>query len=236
MKPSGTKPSGLSDSVESLVAHERLPPAQPEEVRARVLSRAHEAVLQGPPVAPALSAARTGGSQTLVASTAALAVAAGIAATVWLMRSSEPSLPPPAAKAQATLATPPAAPPELAPVPEADSAASVPAPSEKPEPAASSLSAGSSRQENALEEIQLLSRARQADARRDYSDVLSVLADHERDFPAGRLSEEREVLRVRALVGLGRSDQARRAGARFRRQFPRSVLLHKVDEMLASLP
>jgi outer membrane protein assembly factor BamD (BamD/ComL family) len=81
-----------------------------------------------------------------------------------------------------------------------------------------------------------LSRARQADARRDYAEVLSVLSEHERTFPAGRLSEEREVLRVKALVGLGRTDQARRTAARFRRQFPKSVLLHKVDEMLASKP
>ena len=40
----------------------------------------------------------------------------------------------------------------------------------------------------------------------------------------------------KALVGLGRTDQARRTAARFRRQFPKSVLLHKVDEMLASKP
>jgi hypothetical protein len=103
-------------------------------------------------------------------------------------------------------------------------------------PAPSVRPTAKSQQESGSEEIQLLSRARKADARHDYAEVLSVLSEHERTFPAGRLSEEREVLRVKALVGLGRTDQARRSAARFRRQFPKSVLLHKLDEMLASTP
>jgi hypothetical protein len=94
----------------------------------------------------------------------------------------------------------------------------------------------SSREGSRLEEIKLLSRARRADARGDYPQVLLVLSEHERGFPAGRLSEEREVLRVKALVGLGRAEEARRAAARFRRQFPRSVLLHTVDAMLPLRP
>jgi hypothetical protein len=81
-----------------------------------------------------------------------------------------------------------------------------------------------------------LTRARQSDTRGDYIDVLAVVAEHEHSYPAGRLSEEREVLRVKALVGLGRGDEARHAAAKFRRQFPRSVLLQTIDEMLASLP
>jgi hypothetical protein len=85
-----------------------------------------------------------------------------------------------------------------------------------------------------LEELRLLVRARKADARGEYLSVLSVLAEHERGFPSGRLSEEREVLRVKAMVGLGRTGEARQVGANFRRQFPQSVLLHKVDEMLSA--
>jgi hypothetical protein len=37
------------------------------------------------------------------------------------------------------------------------------------------------------------------------------------------------------LVGLRRGGEARQVAANFRRQFPRSVLLHKIDDMLASL-
>jgi hypothetical protein len=81
----------------------------------------------------------------------------------------------------------------------------------------------------------LLVRARQADARQEYLSVLSVLAEHERRHPAGRLTEEREVLRVKALVGLGRGGEARKVAARFRRDFPRSVLLRKIEDMLVSL-
>jgi hypothetical protein len=89
---------------------------------------------------------------------------------------------------------------------------------------------------NGIEEIRLLDRARQSDARGDYASVLAIAADHERSYRDGRLAEEREVLRVKALVGLGRGDSARHVAARFRRQFSRSVLLPTIDDMLASLP
>lgn len=62
--------------------------------------------------------------------------------------------------------------------------------------------------------------------------MLDLVTQHAQKFPRGRLAEEREVLRVKALVGLGRGEQAQKAAARFRRSFPRSVLLHKVDEMV----
>jgi len=85
-------------------------------------------------------------------------------------------------------------------------------------------------------ELELLTRARHADARGDYASVLASANEHERSYPNGRLSEEREVLRIKALVALGRVSEARGAAAKFRRQFPRSVLLQKVDGMLSSLP
>ena len=99
----------------------------------------------------------------------------------------------------------------------------------EPLPARPAISA---RAGDALDELALLARARQADARGEHAKVLSLVAEHAQKYPGGRLSEEREVLRVKALVGLGRAEQARQAAARFRRQFPRSVLLHKVDEMV----
>jgi hypothetical protein len=48
------------------------------------------------------------------------------------------------------------------------------------------------------------------------------------------LSEEREALRVKALLGLGRTAEAQRAGAAFRASFPRSALLGRIEEMLGS--
>jgi hypothetical protein len=43
-------------------------------------------------------------------------------------------------------------------------------------------------------------------------------------------------LRVKALAGLGRTDEARRAARAFRARFPRSVLLPAVSQMPASEP
>jgi hypothetical protein len=79
-------------------------------------------------------------------------------------------------------------------------------------------------------ELGLLQRARTAVASRAFSTALDAIAEHQRRFPRGRLQEEREALRVKALLGLGRNDDARRAGERFRERFPRSVLLPRIEE------
>jgi hypothetical protein len=230
--------SSLSPSVEALVAHERLPPPQPADVRARLLSRAEEATLQGPPPPPSPRGAPTGIAQPLLVSSAV--VAAGIVAALYFTGPATPSAPPRAGASVAS-ATPAGVPAHAAPVavssPAPEAPLSATPPTAVAETSASPLRpAASSRREAGLEEIELLSRARHADARGDYAGVLSTTAEHERLYPSGRLSEEREVLRVKALVKLGRADPARRAAAKFHRRFPESVLLHKVDEMLASMP
>jgi hypothetical protein len=48
------------------------------------------------------------------------------------------------------------------------------------------------------------------------------------------LAEERDALRIRALVGAGRTPEARRAAAAFANRFPRSVLLPRLKEMLSA--
>jgi hypothetical protein len=73
-------------------------------------------------------------------------------------------------------------------------------------------------------ELQLLSRARKALAAGKYSSTMSLIRAHEQRFPAGQLSEEREALRVKALRGMGRERDARRAASDFKQRFPRSVL------------
>ncbi|HEY3494005.1 MAG TPA: hypothetical protein VGK73_04935 [Polyangiaceae bacterium] len=242
----GSRSSSLSPSVEALLAEERVVPPQAEEVRARLLSRAQEAVKLGAPAPPAT---RAGVSRRFLTAAAGVAAVAGIAAAFELsggadtglpadtpavtQSSSAPSRPVPAAVSgsAAPLGAAPAPAPRGEPAP-APTTSSTPPAAREVAPSAGPSSATN----RGIEELELLSRARQADARSDYTTVLNVLTAHERSFPAGRLSEEREVLRVKALVALGRGEQARRAAARFRRQFPRSVLLRKVDGMLASLP
>ena len=79
-------------------------------------------------------------------------------------------------------------------------------------------------------------QARAAVARGDFEGALSATVEHARRFKNGRLVEEREALRVKALVGLGRGEEARHAASAFRARFPRSVLLPAVGQMPVSRP
>ncbi len=83
-------------------------------------------------------------------------------------------------------------------------------------------------------ELRVLQPAQQAVARKDFASALVAIAEHQRRFPSGRLAEEREALRVKALLGLGRSEDAQRAGAGFRKHFPRSALGGRMDKMLSA--
>ena len=88
--------------------------------------------------------------------------------------------------------------------------------------------------EGYAKELRVLEPARQAVASHDFNTALSSIADHQRMFPSGRLTEEREALRVKALLGLGRTAEAQRAGAAFRSRFPKSALLGRIEEMLGN--
>jgi hypothetical protein len=90
--------------------------------------------------------------------------------------------------------------------------------------------------DSAARELALLERARAAVASREFSTALGAIAEHQRRFPAGRLQEEREALRIRTLVALGRKDEARRVAERFRSRFPRSVLLARIEAAMGQPP
>jgi hypothetical protein len=79
-------------------------------------------------------------------------------------------------------------------------------------------------------EVEILRRARAAFTRQDFLGTLTLVGDHARRFPHGHLAEQREALRVRSLMGSGRTAEARRAAAAFATRFPRSVLLSRVTE------
>jgi hypothetical protein len=51
------------------------------------------------------------------------------------------------------------------------------------------------------------------------------VTEHERRYPNGLLVQEREVMAVRALALLGRSEEAHARADRFRSRFPSSLLL-----------
>ena len=104
----------------------------------------------------------------------------------------------------------------------------------KPEAVGSSRPAF--REDGYASELRLLEPARQAVSAGNLASALGSIAAHERRFPNGRLAEEREALRVKALRGLGRTDDARRAAAEFRQQFPRSVLSSQMGEAPRATP
>jgi hypothetical protein len=61
------------------------------------------------------------------------------------------------------------------------------------------------------------------------SSALAAALRHEREYPGGVLSEEREVLVIKALSGLGRRDEARSRARRFEQRFPTSLMLRGVQ-------
>ena len=67
--------------------------------------------------------------------------------------------------------------------------------------------------------------AQRAYAARDFAATLRWVAEHRRRFPTGRLAEEREALRVKALAGAGRDTEANQAASAFEARYPRSPLL-----------
>src|SRR6185312_6523429 len=102
----------------------------------------------------------------------------------------------PAARPTPMVALAPAAPPPAVAVEEPVEAQAAPEP-----PAA----AGPSRAQASRAELRLLRAARAAVARRDFAGALAPIGEHTRKFKNGRLAEEREALRVKALSGLGRT-------------------------------
>lgn len=87
--------------------------------------------------------------------------------------------------------------------------------------------------ESRTAEMVIIQRAQAAYADGNDPAVLELVAQHGRRFPTGRLAEEREALRVRALVRCGRHDEATRAATAFAHRFPDSVLLSSLKQTVA---
>jgi outer membrane protein assembly factor BamD (BamD/ComL family) len=103
-------------------------------------------------------------------------------------------------------------------------------PSSLPIASASALPAPSAKSKTKLELAQdveaerlLLETARVALRRGDREGALRLLQEHKNRFPQGQLREERDGLAVSALTLLGRTDEAAKAAARFRKDYPMSL-------------
>jgi hypothetical protein len=66
--------------------------------------------------------------------------------------------------------------------------------------------------------------------------ALDFVERHERRYPQGALSEEREALAVNALVTVGRYREAAQRGEAFRTRYPQSLLTPSVEAALAAIP
>lgn len=232
----------LSSRAREFLDLERDLPSVPPNRRDRAVARARSAALANEVSVPLRSFWPASRMRWAVA--AVLAGTAAVASATmleWRGRSSSGG-PSPAratwsardsAGVRAAAVSPPAAPPGgPPPVPGVAESPGELATTGGPGPAAT---ANRSAPRAALsDELRWLAPARQALARRDFGAALTAIAEHARRFREGRLVEEREALRVKALAGLGRVNEARAAAGEFRRRFPRSALLPAIAGSLAA--
>ncbi|HEY2731053.1 MAG TPA: hypothetical protein VGK52_14010 [Polyangia bacterium] len=229
MRPPVVEPP--SPDVEALLASERDVVPQPDDLRRRVFLRARAALSKS--ASPPHAAAQAGFSwRWHWAAAVAIVLVAGTLATA-------------AIKAR-LWGTPPAAEPAPRGAAGPAPAARLPLPRSIDEPARGEPAAPAprpvapahtlTRAEGYALELKVLQPARAALARADVTAALAAIAEHERRFPNGQLTEEREALRVLALAGAHRSEEARRAAATFRMRFPRSMLLARMNDALGEGP
>jgi hypothetical protein len=70
--------------------------------------------------------------------------------------------------------------------------------------------------------------ARGALARGEANEALAAAGRHASEYPAGSLVEEREAIAIKALVALGRRDEARARAVEMERRFPNGLMLRAV--------
>jgi hypothetical protein len=78
----------------------------------------------------------------------------------------------------------------------------------------------------------LIEQATAALSRGNAAQALEACAQHAARFPEGQLAEERESLAIRALLRLGRRDEAETRAAAFRGRYPEGLLLDVVEKAL----
>jgi hypothetical protein len=223
----------LDDLVNALLEHGRIIRRVPDVVRARALLRARATITEGRALAPHVpweTPARGRGLRIALAVSVCLAVGAAVAGAALRGRVAQPVDRAPASSRPAL----PTARFAVEPLPTspvgAPQTTSIPIAKRHRLGRTVSIQESISPQESYAAELGLLQRAQVACVTQDFSGALVLVAEHARQFPNGRLAEEREALRVRSLAGSGRVDEARRAGAAFAHRFPRSVLLPRLEE------
>jgi hypothetical protein len=217
MNPMNSTP--FDPELDTLVERARVVQNVPDVVRARALARARATVasaVMGEPVHPAQLPVR--GLRIAMAAGVAMAVGAA-AATAALHHRTAPRTEPTAPAIERVVPTNHSSRFGVV-APQAPVIAELPASPHR-------LTRSTAARESYAAELALLQRAQAAYANENYAETLALVGKHGRQFPNGRLAEEREALRVRSLAASGRTDEERRAVAAFTRRFPRSVLLSR---------
>jgi hypothetical protein len=234
----------MPEDLRDLLAAERELDAPKADTRERLLERLAPLLFLPPGGVPdptgVTGSAAAGATKTIAHAgwrakllvpvlSAALGGAGGAATHAYVTRSS-PSAPAgsklEAAPAQApTPKTASAAPEQATPPERAAPEATPPAASFGPTPAPPPSSAGTLRGERLL-----LESATAALMRGDPTTALGTLQKHARLYPRGALSEEREVLWVKALRAQGNAAAAEKRANDFKRRFPSSLQQGALDK------
>jgi len=121
-----------------------------------------------------------------------------------------------------TVAEPASAPPSIKTVSPSELPTAIEPPT-KPAPSARENTTASAAASSVTdtEEIALLARAHDA-LRGSPAQSLELCREHEKKFPSGRFSQEREAVAIEALVHLGRRDEAAKRWSSFQSRFPGS--------------
>ncbi|HYP74461.1 MAG TPA: hypothetical protein VER12_00815 [Polyangiaceae bacterium] len=188
-----------------------------------------------------LSAAPAAGSPLLAGLTSAKALA--IAGGIWLLGGTTGAALFGALRPQqlrVVYVERPVAPSSVATPPPALSTATTASTPAEPAPSSSAMdtrarralpSAAAQSSELARERA-LLDLARHKAAHGEPAGVLELAERHRTQFPHGKLGEEREALAIRALLSIGRADEARTRARAFRLAHPHSILLPMIDSAM----
>jgi hypothetical protein len=219
--------SHQKSDMDVLLEHGRVLPATPTSVRARALARARStaqtATTELVDIAP--MARHRGSVIALAAAVAFIVGAAGAAVALRTRTHNEQHVTQPPSPQHVGIAACTAScgtlavslPPQVSAQPSVEQPAV--------EPKATRADPAVAARESYTAELGLLQRAQAAFTDRSFATALLLVSEHARRFPNGRLVEEREALRVKALVGAGREGEARKASSAFSARFPRSALL-----------
>lgn len=230
----------LDDDLSALVREaSRLPPVDAERL-SRARARLHASVLglggAGLPPARGTIALTKAKLAAVVALAFVGGVGAGVTGVTGVTGKSRAPSPPAAPVVSTVFVAAPLASVVMAPVPTGPSPIEVEASARRPRPVPSSSSSSPPRSSVTPRtgERELLDQARRALREGEGDRALDLVSRHESDYPNGALSEERDVVRIQALILAGRTSDARDRLAAFKQRYPASPFLLALVSQLPS--